>query len=192
MCALPIMYLFLTVWVSGAKKGWCVILSLPQLRCKCIYYAASWNLFVTKSYVTFFFHWVLLFPGKGRYLHCFHECHARAAHSPGAFIVTELLEGHYYPLCVWQNLSSELVHSDSVTCPTLHKFLCHNKALSLGHPRLSIWKNQQFKESSVQTNQLLKTPNSLLNCFLGLPNVYSYHMTPWIKLRMILNKDQVY
>lgn len=125
-------------------------------------------------------------------IHCFHECHARAAHSPGAFIITELLEGHYYPLCVWQNLSSELVHSDSVTFPALHKFLCHNKALSLGHPRLSVWKNQQFKDSSVQTNQLLKTPNSLLNCFLGLPKVCSYHMTPWIKLRMILNKDQVY
>lgn len=36
-------------------------------------------------------------------IHCFHDCSARVAHGPGAFITTELLEGLLPALCEWQN-----------------------------------------------------------------------------------------
>lgn len=155
------------------------------LRCKCIYYAAGRNLFITKVNffpLSFTIYW------KGELLIQLSLWQHQSSSQFWCIHPHRIIwrrDNTYLHFVYGRTWAQKLTHSNSVTCPTVHELLCHNKALNLGHPSLSIWNNQQLKELSFQTNQLLKTHNSLLSWFLGLPNVYSCHMTPWIILRII-------
>lgn len=71
--------------------------------------------------------------------HRFHGCTARAAHSSGAFIVTELLEGGVTllpPLCVRQILSSEAGAFQLSDLPKITQTSLPQRGPELGPPKV--------------------------------------------------------
>lgn len=179
---------FLTVWVSGAKKGWYMTLSLFLffLRCKCIYYAAGWNLFAKK--VNFFpLSFTIYWKGQ-------------------LFIQLSLLQHQsssqswcIYPHRIIWRRDNTLIYILYTAGLQLRSWRIQTQWLAQQYMNFSAttgpwtWVTQvclyqQLKELFFQTNTLLKTHNSLLNWFLGLPNVCSCQMTPWIILRMIWSR----